>query len=155
MDIDRNTIQGFAQRIEKNLNFFITEKENSADVHIVTELTTSLLGLIVFPYEHFKESNIIDFSKFELGNLEQNGWPSWKFLIGDSNNLADLLWHLRNALSHRRIRFSSDDRNLQNVDVTFSDRSSNTTADNWSAQINAADLLTFALNLSKLIDQHT
>jgi len=49
-EIDRNTISGFAERTWKNY-FFIERMRTQfgTDVHIVTQLVISLLGLIVFP----------------------------------------------------------------------------------------------------------
>jgi hypothetical protein len=154
-EIDRNTIEGFAQRVSKNLTFMISARERGSDVHIVTELTNALLGLIVFPYEHFKVIGFLDLKDHRLDDLVANGWPAWTFYIGHSRDLNNLIWHLRNALSHRRVRFSSDDRALEKVEVTFWDRPKPGAPDNWSATINAAALLNFVFHLSKLIGRHT
>jgi hypothetical protein len=66
MEIDRNTISGFARRVRKNLDFMISARAADADIHIVTHLTCSLLGLVVFPYEHFKRSGYLDFKHEKL-----------------------------------------------------------------------------------------
>jgi hypothetical protein len=50
----RNTVWGFRDRVLKNLTFLNFARNMGADVHIVTELITSLLGLIVFPYEELR-----------------------------------------------------------------------------------------------------
>ena len=155
MEIDRNTIEGFGRRVRKNLAFMIAARERGEDVHIVTELTNALLGLIVFPYEHFRDIGFLDFKKHRLNDLVTTGWPVWEFPIGGSANLDNLVWHLRNALSHRRVRFSSDHRSLEEVEVTFWDRPQPAAPDNWSATINAAALLDFVLRLSNLIDRRT
>lgn len=153
MEIDRNTIEGFARRVRKNLAFMIAARERGEDIHIVTELTIALLGLLVFPYEYYRSFRSLDFKAYQLKDLTAEGWPVWSFHIGCSTDLDDLLRHLRNAISHRRIYFSSDDRALQQVEVTFADRLTSTTADNWSATINAAALLAFVQNLSELMDE--
>jgi len=152
MEIDRDTISGFARRVNKNLDFMDTARENGKDIHIVTQLTCSLLGLIVFPYEHFKQTGALNFRNLSLDDLVDKGWPSWKFHKEPSKSLDNHLFHLRNALSHRRVRFSSDDRSLFEVKVTFSDRKSPKECDYWSASIGGADLLDFVKRLSKLID---
>lgn len=155
MEIDRNTIGGFGRRIRKNLAFMLAARERGEDVHVVTELMIALLGLIVFPYEHFKDTRALNFKKHRLDDLAAHGWPHWSFQIGGSANLDNLIYHLRNALSHRRIKFSSDDRALEGVQVTFWDRPKAAAADNWSASINAAALLDFVRRFSQLIDDDT
>lgn len=152
MEIDRDTVSGFARRVNKNLDFMITARESGEDIHIATQLTCSLLGLIVFPYEHFKQTRALDFTNLALLDLVEKGWPKWIFHIGRPESLDNHLYHLRNALSHRRIRFSSDDRSLAEVVITFSDRPPSKECDNWSASINGSDLLEFVKRLSKLID---
>ena len=47
--LTRNTTEGFARRVRKNLDFIIKKCDEGEDVHEVTQLVTSLLGLIVFP----------------------------------------------------------------------------------------------------------
>ena len=158
MEIDRNTIGGFGERVRKNLAFMIAAHARGDDVHIVTELTTALLGVIVFPYAYLEEKQFIDFKKYRLNVLAADGWPVWTFHFGSSTHLHDHLRHLRNALSHRRIDFSSNDRVLKKVEIMFSDRPNSTKKEpkppiNWSATINGAALLDFTLRLAKLIDQ--
>ncbi len=152
MEIDRNTIEGFGRRVRKNLAFMIAAHEQGEDIHIVTELTNALLGLLVFPYEHYRDIGYLHFKEYLLNDLAAAGWPVWSFHIGCSTDLDDLLRHLRNALSHRRVHFSSDDRALEQVEVTFRDRPTSAAANNWSATINAAALLVFVQRLSELID---
>jgi hypothetical protein len=87
-----------------------------------------------------------------LDELVNDGWPAWTFHVGESESLDKHLFHLRNALSHRRVRFSSDDRTLVGVEVTFWDRPKPKNPDNWSAAIESAGLLEFVKRLSTLID---
>src|SRR5260221_3584313 len=54
--VERNTVWGFNERALKNLKFVNSAWDSgSTEVHVVTQLITSLLGLIVFPYEEIKE----------------------------------------------------------------------------------------------------
>ncbi len=152
MEIDRNTIEGFARRVRKNLDFMIAARANDEDIHIVTQLTCSLLGLIVFPFEHFKQIGFLDFKVLSLDDMIEDGWPAWTFHIGGSESLDNHLFHLRNALSHRRVRFSSNGRALAGVEITFSDRPGPKIADNWSASIDGPELLNFVERLSALLD---
>ncbi len=152
MEIDRNTIEGFAHRVRKNLAYMSKAASACEDVHIVTQLTCSLLGLIVFPYEHFKRNGFLDFHKRTMSELAAEGWPRWTFHLDNSHALDSHLFHLRNALSHRRVRFSSDGRVLADVVVTFSDRRPMEHADYWSASIDGVGLLEFVGRLSDLLD---
>lgn len=153
MEIDRNTIEGFARRVHKNLAYMIDARARGQDVHLVTHLTCSLLGLIVFPYEHVRRARFPNFASQTMSELSAAGWPLWTFSIGMSETLNNHLWHLRNALSHRRIRFSSDSRDLAEVEVTFWDRPRPDAPDNWSAAIDGLGLLLFVGQLSDLIDR--
>lgn len=76
-ELRRNTTEGFARRIRKNLEFIISERRRGADVHEVTQLTTSLLGLIVFPWESHALGIM---NSWRLSELESKGWPSWTIL---------------------------------------------------------------------------
>jgi len=60
---------------------------------------------------------------------------------------------LRNAISHRRLFFSSDSRQIEAVDVRFSDRKNQKGPDDWAASINAADLQDFVLRFADLLKE--
>jgi hypothetical protein len=47
----RNEALEFARRTRRNLEFIEMAKETGEHVHVVTQLTISLLGLVVFPKE--------------------------------------------------------------------------------------------------------
>src|SRR5260370_24548808 len=101
----------------------------------------SLLGIIVFPWEHDSFRTIGEEA------LEQSG-GSWNIAVDTYKkkciNLGHLIWHLRNAVSHRRIIFSSDSRDIADVSIEFSDEKNRQL---WLAKIKATDLKTFCLNL--------
>ncbi len=150
--IERNTVWGFNERTRKNLKFINAAWDNgSTDVHIVTQLITSLLGLIVFPYAEIQERGDTAFKSYRLDDLTAEGWPKWTFKINQSDNLYDLVWHLRNATSHWGLRFFSDSRKLEEVEIQFSDRLNKDAPYNWRATINAADLQRFVLLFADLL----
>jgi len=149
----RNTVWGFRDRVLKNLMFLGFARNMGADVHVVTELITSLLGLIVFPYEEIRRSGYTSFDKYKLNDLTHIGWPIWTIEIGSSDHLDDLVRHLRNAISHRRIFFSSDSRELEAVEVRFSDCKSPKGPYDWEAKINAAELQKFVLLFADLLKE--
>src|SRR4051794_36898196 len=150
----RNTIWGIRDRTIKNLEFLNSARVMGADVHVVTALINSLLGLIVFPYQEIRKSKYTDFTKYSLKKLAKEGWPSWNFGAGRScNNLHQLIRRLRNAVSHRRVIFGSDARELEQVYVTFSDRKNSGSPDDWEATINAAELQDFVLLFARFLKQ--
>jgi hypothetical protein len=149
--VDRNLVWGFAIRTQKNLDYLMAAGDDGADVHLVTQLITSMLGLLIFPYEELKRASPNIFKSHALADLAADGWPTWTFSIGQSQDLDDLLRHLRNSVSHRRIRFSSESRKLQNVEIEFRDRPRGANKDNWGASLNAKHLHEFVRKFSDLI----
>ena len=150
-DDGRNTLPGIAQRVQKNLAFITSARNMGADVHVVTQLLLSLLGLVIFPYEELRRQNRYALSEISLHELQSEGWPNWNFTISKSDSLGDLLFHVRNAISHRRLFFSSDSRALEDVEITFRDRKTSQAPDDWAAQIPAKDLQLFVDLLSEFL----
>src|SRR5580698_4097693 len=68
----RNQISGFAAKTRKNLDFIISSRANGADVHEVTQLMLSLLGLIVFPKEKGLDQRV---ESAKINTLAEQGWP--------------------------------------------------------------------------------
>ena len=123
---------------------FITEaRAKGAEVHEVTQLVISLLGLIIFPWEAGAARRI---EALLLEDLECQGWPSWSIELdcgGGTSTLGTLLKHLRNAAAHQRIEFSSDSATMAEVRITFRDALGRAAAINWQATIDAHDLKRF------------
>ena len=145
---NRNLTGGFAARVQKNLDYLINaRRDQDADVHIVAQLITSLLGLLVFPYEKLKEPQPNPLEAYRLIDLTGAGWPAWTFIVGETKTrtLYDLVKHLRNAVAHRDIFFLSESRKLHEVNIEFRDRQS------WGASISADRLLEFVRRLSELL----
>jgi HEPN pEK499 p136 len=153
----RNTVWGIRDRTLKNLEFLYAARVMGADVHIVTALLTSLLGLIVFPCQQIQESKDTKdkFKTFKLEELEKNGWPKWNISPSSrpTEDLHELISHLRNAVSHRRVIFSSDAKDLKKVKVRFSDRKNRDGPDDWDATINAAELHVFVTLFARMLKQ--
>ena len=149
MSLDgRNTLMGVAARVHKNLAFISESYEEGADVHVVTQLLLSLLGLIVFPLETIKE-NKSDVLQSTLSELEEVGWPHWTFTIGQAQNLYQLTKRLRNSVAHRHVSFSCDSREIDDVQITFRDRKPSSKTDEWGVHISAPDLKRFVELLSE------
>lgn len=102
-----NLVIDFANRTKKNLEFIEQYKDlPDCPVYEVTQLVNSLLGLLVFPREHF----IDHIPKTPLSDLIRNGWPDIKVLQGypPCDNLHDLVRLLRNGIAHFNIEFSTN-----------------------------------------------
>ena len=81
-----------------------------ADVHLISRLILTLLGLIVFP----KEGGEFDAS-YDVQLDKLNDWPKWDTTTGEVKTLKQLLINLRHAVSHRNIEFSSEGRRYEDV----------------------------------------
>jgi hypothetical protein len=115
----RSLSTGLAQRTIKNLEFMRRAHENGEDVHIVTQVVNSLL---------FPDLTSLRVRQFEC-----------------CENLSDFFRHLRNAISHRRIEFSSESHDLHEVMLRLTDGRSCT---NWDIDLSAHDLLTLCMYIS-------
>ncbi len=105
--ISRNEAMGIVERTNKNLVHMRNARKNGADIHEVTHLFNSLLGLIVIPWEReLKGLNVLDIS---IETLYDRGWPNIDPLLDEypvkTKTLKVLVNHLRNAVAHGRFRF--------------------------------------------------
>lgn len=139
---------GFAERTKKNLVFIEGAFREGADVHVVTQVILSLLGLVVFPWERHVEIRI---NNVPLRELHEEGWPRWNIAVGTSGTLSELVHRLRNATAHGRLTFSSESRSLDEVEISFWD-SIGTAAPHWKADINGRDLYEFCLRFTDLVE---
>jgi len=81
----RNDALEFGARTLKNLEYLERARQKGEDVHVVTHLANSLLGLIVFPVEKKFVRFIL---KQSLSDLTKKGWPSWSFELSSSETLG-------------------------------------------------------------------
>lgn len=140
----RNESLGFAERCKKNLTFIEQAKQSGHDVHVVTQIITSSLGLIVFPWEHNADRKIRGVT---LSTLHESGWPMWTETI-PSKGLGELIKKIRNAIAHGNVKFSSDDREASNVVVTFGSKNGD-----WQATMAAHDLKHFCRRFIEFIEK--
>lgn len=145
----RNKPLGFAERTRKNLLALEEAACKGADVHVVTQVTTSLLGLVAFPWEK-KVSASVDPRSLE--DLVDEGWPEWEFTLKSCDTLGELAQHLRNAISHGRFFFSSESRVLKEVTIQFEDWKPHAKAAHWRATIRADCLREFCLRFIDLVN---
>jgi hypothetical protein len=152
----RSLSTGLAQRTIKNLEFMRRAHENGENVHIVTQVVNSLLCLLVFPQQKEKDffeafESVTLRSPLDLGAAHDTvpGFPDLTSLrvrqFECCEHLSDFFRHLRNAISHRRIEFSSDSHDLHEVMLRLTDGRSCT---NWDIDLSAHDLLTLCMYIS-------
>jgi hypothetical protein len=176
----RNDAEHFAENTSRNLEFVSRSwEEGSKEVHLVTQIVISVLGLIVFPWEWAYRAKVVTeptepdllaraglpgipvSASFEddisdpkeqlLTHLYGEGWPRWTVFLGSTDTLGELVYHLRNAVSHRRIHFSSDSRNPAEVVIQFWDYQQGATDPYWSASITADQLAAFVSQFSNFL----
>jgi hypothetical protein len=152
--IERNTVWGFSSRsIANQIYLRKARHEGAKEVHVVTHLITSMLALIMFPYQEIYDNQLGRLSGITLSELEAQGWPEWRFTEGSSPDLVNLIKHVRNALGHRHVIFSSDSANLAEVDIQFSDVRNKDGEFKWTATMSAADLERFVFMFAHFLKE--
>jgi hypothetical protein len=142
----RNDALEFARRARTNLRFIEEAAAHNpgTDVHVVTQLALSLLGMVVFPQEKLLLDRI---QEVTLDSLAGEGWPVWQIRLQDPSRptltLGDLIWHLRNAVAHGLITFTSDSPKMDEVMFIVKDRKKRSSQPYWCAEIWAPELRTF------------
>jgi hypothetical protein len=147
--VPRNYALVFAQRTRANLEYLETAFKAGEHVHMVTQLVNSLLGLVVFLWE---KNFVAHLYELKLDDLAKQGWPRVEVTLGECQSLGNLAHHLRNAVAHGRIKFSSDSRELSEVTIDIEDCKPHQSSPYWSARMTAADLREFCLKFMALRD---
>lgn len=138
---------GFAERTEANLRFMQKAFEAGDDVHMITQVVNSLLGLVVFPWEkNFFQA----MERRSLTQLDAEGWPRWTIKQGHCTTLWELIRFVRNGTSHGHIEFSSDSRHLPEVEIHVANYPRFGELPNFVAAIRADHLLDFCIRFSRL-----
>lgn len=148
--VERNDAIKFAHRTRHNLEVIEQQATAGASVHAVTQLVNSLLGLLVFIKEQKFNNEIRGLT---LASLEAQGWPQWRSSMDTPTSLGQLVRHLRNAVAHGGIKFSSDAAALDDVSFEFTDRDPKSSQITWQGQISGPDLRRFVLRLVQEVDQ--
>ena len=116
----------------------------------MTQLVNSLLGLLVFIKERRFNDEI---RTLTLASLQRQGWPNWNSTVNTPNTLGQLVRHLRNAVAHGGIKFSSDAPALADVSFEFTDRDPNSSQITWNGRISGPDLRKFVLCLVEEVER--
>ena len=148
---DRATALGLAERTRKNLRYIEVARSQGADVHEVTQIVISVLGIVIIPWERNLKNRL---GKYGLEDLYAQGWPQWNISLGSANTLKDLVRKLRNGTAHGRYRFSSNARDPEDVTLIVEDALNGKV--HWRAEITAVDLKEFCYRFLTvlLLDTH-
>ena len=159
----RNHPVEFARRTLKNLRAIEAMKSQNRDVHVVTQLGLSLLGLIVFP----EAKQVLPEAETKTwAVMKGEGWPLWVIeednprasdKYGKTQTLADIIRHVRNAIAHGQVTFTSDSPDENDVAIIVEDRylSKPPAAPYWRARMEVRDLRVFCERLLPLIEEST
>jgi hypothetical protein len=145
----RNDPLGFAQRSYVNLRIIEQCLEEKGEGHVVTQLVQSLLAYIVFP----KEKNYYDNLKSYTIQQVYGDNPPFVQMVGKTNNMNQLLRHLRNAVSHGLVVFhgsgpyGSNSRKLEEIFIEFSDRQDDDSPIDWQILIEGVRLRAFMFDM--------
>jgi hypothetical protein len=130
----RTLSSGLAQRTLKNLDFII-KNASSTEVHPVTQVVNSLLGLLVFPVEkeakfhaalpQVKFNNPSDLLGIRGALIQCLPVASLQVTKFDRcKSLSEFFKKVRNAISHKHLEFCGpdpDSRILADVNITLRD----------------------------------
>jgi hypothetical protein len=73
--------------------------------------------------------------------------------LGETNTVEDFIHHMRNAVAHGRITFSSDSRDLEEVTLTFEDGKPGSKDIEWRVCIDGKHLRQFCTRFMDLIQK--
>ena len=162
--VSRNEAIGVVQRNRKNVVHMRNARRRGENVHEVTHLVNSLLGMVVYPWErHLMEA----MQETRIDSLAAEGWPKWKVVVDNythkTDTLGRLVEHLRNAASHGRVRFegagkgsgrlSADSKEPVQVVVIAEDIPLGGESARWEAHIGGDDLYSFCLHLADYVEE--
>ena len=155
MPQSRNEPMGIEERTVRNLAFIDEAHKNPHtrdQVHVVTQIMNSLLGLVILPSERRGVPYKLSQDKTELKDLYDLCWPRWELSPlnkAETKTLGCLAWHLRNAAAHGRYTFDSDCLDPREVTITVKDKPPKGPI-NWCASIRADELHRFC----RLLGEH-
>jgi hypothetical protein len=134
----------------KNLAFIQAAHARGEDVHVVTQMVNSLLGLFLFPIE--KEDQFFDsFRSVKLSNpprfaAVRQTIPEFPLLpslqcskFANCRNLRRFIKRVRNAVAHRHFDIFGESHDLSAVSIRLYDQEPGAPID-WDITLSAEDV---------------
>lgn len=157
-NFDENRFVSFVQRTRANLVLIDTWRDREEfkpffeRFREVTNLVNSLLGLVVVPEQKILEK-ILD--RLEPGTMERSGIPKWNIHFrvtgdGEPADFSDLVYGLRNAISHYDINFEGDP---DIEEIVFEVRPWNTKKLGWDVIFAPSELFAFVNRLADELER--
>ena len=150
MDYHKEFVIDFARRTRSNLEYIEAAEERGESVYEVTQLANSLLGLLVFPREHYMQT----VPDTPLSELVERGWPDIRPTHGQlpQDTLRQLMRMLRNSIAHCNVEFVADqDSEITGMKVWNTKGGHRT----WQAELTIDDLRTIAFKFVELIENNS
>ena len=160
--VTRGEAIGFAQRTRKNLKYISEAFDAQEDLHVVTQLVNSLLGIVVVPKEQYFQESFLNVS---LEELPQHKWPKWDITLDEpkgkdrkTETLKDLIRHLRNAAAHGRFTYMgvNEDQDAQNkseIMIRVEDKYPKSDDFNWRCEIRGDELYRFCIRFTEYMEE--
>jgi hypothetical protein len=145
----RNDALSFANYAWTNFEFIEQAAKGDAhDLHPVTQLVLSLLGLIVCQ----RENNKREFNR-EVKATKPESLLDWQLWNASEQcyTLKDLIDNLRHSVAHGHVTFDSESHNQDEVYISFCNKLRK--GGPWTARIRADHLRTFCFKFKALLEQ--
>lgn len=125
----QNFLKDFINRTLINLEYIQQAEKQGKEVYEVTQLVNSCLGLIVF-LQQYGDELITDadicpiFLKELKESVIENTYTKDKKKDRREANFNNILYHLRNAISHGKLDFKNEEHNgqMQICSIEFEDK---------------------------------
>lgn len=152
----RNGSGEFARRAMSNLEFVLSHSAADIQVHPITQIICTLLGVVVFPWERSAFDKI---KNKRVAAAISEGWPAWMMsgsrIDGNKvSRIGDLIGLVRNSISHGHVLFDSDSRLPHDVTITFENRPRGGRSSDWQGRIRADCLALFCHRFCAFVSDH-
>jgi len=149
---ENDFIKEFFERTVYNLKLYNKNNKsgNKNFKYEVTQLINSLLGLVVF----VKEDDL-SFNSINLDTIVKIEDINWRYDHRNSGecedkNFSNFLRHIRNAISHKRLKIKSKDKQISSVVFKDEQRRNNNI---FEVELNIEQINSLVKELSKCIEE--
>ena len=147
-------LSDFANRTRQNLQLIreIRETQPEREAYEVTQLVNSMLGLLVFPKEHYLD----EIPNKTLDELKNEGWPIPEVRHGltEAKDLKDFLRLMRNAIAHFNVEFAQNEKGeITGLKAWNEKKIDKRKVKNWQVELTLEQMENIALRFIDLITE--